>query len=117
MGDRRNSGDHESDAAKQMAMRDHGRPTLLLINPIQRLDRRRQRGWNGNRFVPPPALGYVAALTPPGWEVRIVDENAGDDAGVVAGACRPGGHHVVYADQYRAPTSWQPRTGGRACRW
>ncbi|MHB0875752.1 MAG: B12-binding domain-containing radical SAM protein [Anaerolineae bacterium] len=66
-------------------MRDHGRPTLLLINPIQRLDRRRQRGWNGNRYVPPLGLGYVAALTPPGWEVRIVDENAGDDAGIVAG--------------------------------
>lgn len=53
---------------------------LLLINPIQTLHGRRQRGWNGNRFVPPLSLGYVAALTPDRWQVRIADENAGDDA-------------------------------------
>jgi radical SAM superfamily enzyme YgiQ (UPF0313 family) len=53
---------------------------LLLINPIQRLGGRRQRGWNGNRFVPPLNLAYVAALTPANWEIRIVDENAGHDA-------------------------------------
>ena len=53
---------------------------LLLINPIQWLGGRRQRGWNGNRFVPPLNLAYVAALTPAHWEIRIVDENAGGDA-------------------------------------
>jgi len=53
---------------------------LLLINPIQALRGRRQRGWNGNRFVPPLSLAYVAALTPDHWQVRIADENAGDDA-------------------------------------
>jgi radical SAM superfamily enzyme YgiQ (UPF0313 family) len=53
---------------------------LLLINPIQQLDGRRQRGWSGNRFVPPLNLAYVAALTPANWEVQIVDENAGHDA-------------------------------------
>jgi len=52
---------------------------LLLINPIQTLRGRRQRGWNGNRFVPPLSLAYVAALTPDHWHVRIADENAGDD--------------------------------------
>jgi radical SAM superfamily enzyme YgiQ (UPF0313 family) len=53
---------------------------LLLVNPVQRLQGRPQRGWNGNRFVPPLALAYVAALTPADWEIRIVDENAGGDA-------------------------------------
>jgi radical SAM superfamily enzyme YgiQ (UPF0313 family) len=53
---------------------------LLLVNPVQILAGRRQRGWNGNRFVPPLNLAYIAALTPPDWEIRIVDENAGDDA-------------------------------------
>jgi radical SAM superfamily enzyme YgiQ (UPF0313 family) len=53
---------------------------LLLINPIQHLDGRRQRGWSGNRFVPPLSLAYVAAFTPANWEVHIVDENAGHDA-------------------------------------
>ncbi|MBN1659853.1 MAG: B12-binding domain-containing radical SAM protein [Anaerolineae bacterium] len=56
------------------------RPRLLLINPIQLLDGRRQHGWNGMRYVPPLNLAYVAALTPPHWQVRIVDENAGDNA-------------------------------------
>jgi radical SAM superfamily enzyme YgiQ (UPF0313 family) len=37
------------------------------------------------RFVPPLNLAYVAALTPADWSIRIVDENAGDDA------TRPGG--------------------------
>lgn len=53
---------------------------LLLVNPIQQLDGRRQCGWNGNRFVPPLSLAYVAALTPADWDIRIVDENAGSDA-------------------------------------
>jgi radical SAM superfamily enzyme YgiQ (UPF0313 family) len=57
-----------------------GRRRLLLINPIQQLDGRHQRGWNGNRFVPPLNLAYVAALTPANWEICIVDENAGQDA-------------------------------------
>jgi radical SAM superfamily enzyme YgiQ (UPF0313 family) len=41
---------------------------------------RRQRGWNGIRFVPPLNLAYVAALTPAHWQIEIVDENAGEDA-------------------------------------
>ena len=57
-----------------------GNRKLLLVNPVQLLGGRRQRGWNGNRFVPPLGLAYIAALTPPGWDIRIVDENAGDDA-------------------------------------
>jgi radical SAM superfamily enzyme YgiQ (UPF0313 family) len=57
-----------------------GRPRLLLVNPIQQLGGRRQRGWNGMRFVPPLNLAYVAALTPADWLIRIVDENAGGDA-------------------------------------
>jgi radical SAM superfamily enzyme YgiQ (UPF0313 family) len=58
---------------------------LLLINPIQEMGGRRQRGWNGNRFVPPLGLAYVAALTPGHWEIRLVDENAGRDAKKLGG--------------------------------
>jgi radical SAM superfamily enzyme YgiQ (UPF0313 family) len=47
----------------------------LLINPIQWLKGRRQRGWNSNRALPPLSLGYVAAHTPDEWQIRIVDEN------------------------------------------
>ncbi len=57
-----------------------GRRRLLLINPIQQIRGQRQRGWNGNRSVPPLNLAYVAALTPADWEIRIVDENGGQDA-------------------------------------
>lgn len=57
-----------------------GTRRLLLINPIQWLNGRQQRGWNGTRYVPPLNLAYVAALTPPHWQVRIVDENTGRDA-------------------------------------
>jgi hypothetical protein len=53
---------------------------LLLVNPVQQIAGRRQRGWNGNRFVPPLGLAYVAACTPADWRIRIVDENAGADA-------------------------------------
>jgi radical SAM superfamily enzyme YgiQ (UPF0313 family) len=58
---------------------------LLLVNPIQWLEGRRQRGWNGHRFVPPLNLAYVAALTPDNWTIRLVDENAGHDATQIAG--------------------------------
>jgi len=57
----------------------HERPRLLLINAIQSLDGRPQRGWNGHLYVPPLGLGYVAAVTRESWDIRIVDENAGDD--------------------------------------
>jgi radical SAM superfamily enzyme YgiQ (UPF0313 family) len=53
---------------------------LLLINPIQHLRNQRQHGWSGIRFVPPLGLAYVAALTADHWQIRLVDENAGDDA-------------------------------------
>jgi radical SAM superfamily enzyme YgiQ (UPF0313 family) len=63
------------------------RPRLLLINPIQWLGGRRQRGWNGNRALPPLPLGYVAAQTPDDWEIRIIDENVK--------------HYVPQADGFR----------------
>lgn len=46
---------------------------LLLINPSSRTRKEGlgQRPWQA---TPPLALGYIAALTPPDWEVRIVDE-------------------------------------------
>jgi radical SAM superfamily enzyme YgiQ (UPF0313 family) len=51
------------------------RRELLLINPTQWVEGRRRRGWSGNRSLPPLQLAYVAALTPPEWGIRIVDEN------------------------------------------
>lgn len=47
---------------------------LLLINPAHMLNGKRRRG-PMQYPIPPLSLGYVAALTPPGWEIRIVDEN------------------------------------------
>jgi len=46
---------------------------LLLINPSSptRKTGLGQRPWPA---TPPLALGYVAALTPADWHVRIVDE-------------------------------------------
>lgn len=47
---------------------------LLLINPAHILHGRVQRG-PAQFPIPPLNLGYVAALTPPSWEIRIIDEN------------------------------------------
>jgi len=47
---------------------------LLLINPAHVL-RGQQRGGPNQFPVPPINLGYVAAATPPGWSIRIIDEN------------------------------------------
>ena len=55
-------------------MRRHGRPRrLLLINPAKK---------SFYRIAPSLGLAYVAAATPPGWEIEILDENlgAGDHA-------------------------------------
>ena len=47
---------------------------LLLINPAHMVAGRRRRGF-AQFPVPPLGLGYVAALTPPGWTIRLIDEN------------------------------------------
>lgn len=47
---------------------------LLLINPANMLNGQVQHG-PAQFPIPPLNLGYVAALTPPSWEVRIIDEN------------------------------------------
>ncbi len=47
---------------------------LLLINPVPKNDINIGRAVPMLR-VPPLGLGYLAALTPPGWEIRIIDEN------------------------------------------
>ncbi len=47
---------------------------LLLINPAHTVAGHRHA--SATHFpVPPLHLGYVAALTPPGWMIRIIDEN------------------------------------------
>ena len=51
---------------------------LLLINPAHVVDGRRRAG-PAQFPIPPLNLGYVAALTPANWDVRIVDENLGMD--------------------------------------
>lgn len=47
---------------------------LLLINPAQVLNGQ-QRGGASRFAVPPIGLGYVAAATPAGWAIHIIDEN------------------------------------------
>ncbi|MDP1621748.1 MAG: radical SAM protein [Bacteroidales bacterium] len=49
------------------------RKTLLLINPANQL----RPGFHINRATrnQPLSLGIVAALTPPGWKIKIIDEN------------------------------------------
>jgi radical SAM superfamily enzyme YgiQ (UPF0313 family) len=47
---------------------------LLLINPAMRVNGRRLPNAGGMATMEPLGLAYVAALTPPHWEVRIVDE-------------------------------------------
>ncbi|MCX6305257.1 MAG: radical SAM protein [Bacteroidetes bacterium] len=49
------------------------RKTLLLINPANQL----RSGFHINRATrnQPLSLGIIAALTPPGWKIKIIDEN------------------------------------------
>lgn len=54
---------------------------LLLINPAHMLNGRIQRG-PAQFPIPPLNLGYVAALTPPAWELRIIDENLRPENGL-----------------------------------
>ncbi len=49
-------------------------PSLLLINPAMRGNGDRLPNAGGIATMEPLALAYVAALTPPHWDVRIVDE-------------------------------------------
>ncbi len=49
-------------------------PKLLLINPAMKANGQRLPNAGGIATMEPLALAYIAALTPPHWEVRIVDE-------------------------------------------
>jgi radical SAM superfamily enzyme YgiQ (UPF0313 family) len=53
-------------------------PRLLLINPAMRPASNGQ-GVAGAATMEPLGLAYVAALTPSHWQIRLVDELAGDD--------------------------------------
>jgi radical SAM superfamily enzyme YgiQ (UPF0313 family) len=52
------------------------RKTLLLINPANQL----RPGFHINRATrnQPLSLGIIAAITPPGWKIKIIDENFRD---------------------------------------
>jgi len=49
---------------------------LLIINPVQQVEH--QEFWNESAVrimqYPPTNLAYLAALTPPGWDIKIADE-------------------------------------------
>lgn len=49
---------------------------LLLINPFSR--HKKEELFDIHAMSPPLALGIIAALTPPDWEVEILDENFDD---------------------------------------
>lgn len=49
-------------------------PKLLLINPTMTANGQRLPNAGGIATMEPLGLAYVAALTPPHWHVRIVDE-------------------------------------------
>jgi radical SAM superfamily enzyme YgiQ (UPF0313 family) len=54
--------------------------TLLLINPVNSVNifsylNPKKAKSNGVAFVPPIGLGYIAAVTPPNWEVKLIDES------------------------------------------
>lgn len=49
-------------------------PRLLLINPAMPANGRRRLNAAGIATMEPLALAYVAAMTPPHWEVEIADE-------------------------------------------
>lgn len=49
-------------------------PKLLLINPAPEKDISLATSLPFMR-VPPLGLGYLAALTPPDWDIKIIDEN------------------------------------------
>lgn len=59
---------------------DKPRPRLYLINPVNPLvsiinvD---ENAWNQFRVWKPLSLLVVAGLTPPEWEIRVIDENLG----------------------------------------
>lgn len=47
---------------------------LLLINPAMRANGRQRANAGGMATMEPLGLAYVAAMTPPHWEVELVDE-------------------------------------------
>jgi len=49
-------------------------PALLLINPAMTAQGQRVPNAGGMATMEPLSLAYVAAETPPNWDVRIVDE-------------------------------------------
>jgi radical SAM superfamily enzyme YgiQ (UPF0313 family) len=54
---------------------------LLLISPAHQVNGSIRRG-PGQFPIPPLNLGYVAALTPADWQIRIIDEQLGLDDGL-----------------------------------
>jgi len=59
-----------------MAQTDRGARRLLLINPALSAEGQRLNNVAGVTTMEPLGLAYVAALTPPNWDIRLVDEVA-----------------------------------------
>ena len=72
---------------------------LCLINPsnpLVSIVRVKESRWNRYRVWKPLSLMVLAGLTPPEWEITIVDENLGTPGLRGPAAPGPGGHHGLH---------------------
>ena len=72
---------------------------LYLINPsnpLVSIVNVNESRWNRYRVWKPLSLMVLAGLTPPDWEITIVDENLGVPDYPGHAPAGPGGHHRVH---------------------
>ena len=72
---------------------------LYLINPsnpLVSIVHVKESRWNRYRVWKPLSLMVLAGLTPPDWEITILDENLGAPDYAAHAAPGPGGHHGVH---------------------
>ncbi len=72
---------------------------LYLINPsnpLVSIVNVNESRWNRYRVWKPLSLMVLAGLTPPDWEILIVDENLGRPDYSAMPRPEPGGHHGVH---------------------
>jgi hypothetical protein len=69
---------------------------LYLINPsnpLVSIVKVKESRWNRYRVWKPLSLMVLAGLTPPEWEISIVDENLGAPGLSGYASAGPGGHY------------------------